>query len=140
MALSSSATITYAHILLAGGLGSRNRWKSGELSIAAHAELLAVQLQDNSASAVVADANIATLAGSGNTWHSTGTSSSSQTQITQRLTRLDTAAWQIAYHELKFSRVIGEGSFGYTSPFLLLFLCQYTHTPVVNTSSWFCII
>lgn len=99
--------------MIAGSLGSRNRWRSGELSIAAHAELLAAQLQDGSAGAVVVDANIATLAGSGNTWHSTNTSSSSQTQFTQqRLTRLDTAAWQIAYQELKFSRVIGEGSFG----------------------------
>lgn len=88
------------------------------MSIAARAEL-AARLLDESGGALVVDANISTLAGSGNTWHSnTGTSSSSQTQVTQRLTRLDTAAWQIAYHELKFSRVIGEGSFGYAVLFL----------------------
>ena len=86
--------------------------RQSELSIAAHAELLAAQLLDGTAGAVVIDANTSTLAGSGNTWHSTNTSSSSQTFATQRLTRLDTAAWQIDYNELKFSRVIGEGSFG----------------------------
>ena len=98
--------------LTADGGATRTGRRKSELSIAAHAELLAAQLLDDSAGAVVIDANISTLAGSGNTWQSTNTSSSSQTQVTQRLTRLDTAAWQIDYSELKFSRVIGEGSFG----------------------------
>lgn len=89
-----------------------NKRRSGEMSIAAHAELRAAQLQDEAGSPLNEDANISTLAGSNNTWISTGTSSSSQTQGNPRLTRLDTAAWQIAYHELKFSRMIGEGSFG----------------------------
>jgi len=87
---------------------------SGDLSMAAHAELLATQVKDEAALGPVGEESLNSTFGDGsNQWRSSNTSSSSQTHAAiQRMTRLDTAAWQIAYHELKFSRLIGEGSFG----------------------------
>ena len=87
---------------------SRCRRQSGGLSVAAHASLIAVQNSDDAAAAQGSvDEEDVLLS------HGSNTSSSSQTRASrQRLARLDTTAWQIAYHELKFSRLIGEGSFG----------------------------
>ena len=87
---------------------------SGDLSMAAHAELLATQVKDEAALGPVGEESLNSTFGDGsNQWRSSNTSSSSQTHAAiQRMTRLDTAAWQIAYNELKFSRQIGEGSFG----------------------------
>lgn len=89
---------------------SRRGKGSGDLSMAAHSELVAAQVKDEE-SMGPGDDDILKW-GSGNPWLSTNTSSSSQTHTIQRLTRLDTTAWQIAYSELKFSRLVGEGSFG----------------------------
>ncbi|KAA6428246.1 MAG: PAS domain-containing tyrosine kinase [Trebouxia sp. A1-2] len=82
--------------------------------MAAHAELLATQIKDEAALGPVDEEALNSTFGDGsNQWRSSNTSSSSQTHAAiQRMTRLDTAAWQIAYKELKFSRQIGEGSFG----------------------------
>lgn len=91
---------------------SRVRKGSGELSMAARVELVAAQVKDEESMAPE-DANLMNSPYGGSThWRSTKTSSSSQNQTIQRLTRLDTTAWQIPYSELKFSRLIGEGSFG----------------------------
>ena len=96
------------------GEGRNNRRRSGDLSMAAHAELLANQVKDDATLGPVdEDSLTSNFGGSSNHWRSSNTSSSSQTPNNiQRLTRLDTTAWQIAYDELTFSRVIGEGSFG----------------------------
>lgn len=92
---------------------ARNRKRSGDLSMAAHAELVAAQVKDEETMLPGDEDLLNSNYGSSNPWRSTNTSSSSQTHATiQRMTRLDTAAWQIAYPELKFSRLIGEGSFG----------------------------
>ncbi|DBA74000.1 hypothetical protein WJX77_000667 [Trebouxia sp. C0004] len=87
---------------------------SGDLSMAARAALLATQIKDEAALGPVHEESLHSTFGDGsNQWRSSNTSSSSQTNAAiQRMTRLDTAAWQIAYKELKFSRLIGEGSFG----------------------------
>ncbi len=94
--------------------GRRSMRGSGDLSLAAHAELLATQIKDKAAMGPVDEESLnSTFGDSSNQWRSSNTSSSSQTHAAiQRMTRLDTAAWQIAYNELKFSRQIGEGSFG----------------------------
>ena len=94
--------------------GRRSMRASGDLSMAAHAELLATQIKDEAALGPVDEESLnSTFGDSSNQWRSSNTSSSSQTHAAiQRMTRLDTAAWQIAYNELKFSRQIGEGSFG----------------------------
>ncbi len=90
----------------------RNKRKSGDLSMAAHAELVAAQDRDDAMLGPVDDASLKSNFG-GSSKNRRSSSSSSQTHATmQRMTRLDTAAWQIAYDELKFSRLIGEGSFG----------------------------
>ena len=90
------------------------RRASGDLSRAARVELIAAQVKDEAALGPVDEESLnSNFGGSSNHWRSSNTSSSSQTHaLIQRMTRLDTAAWQIAYHELKFSRLIGEGSFG----------------------------
>ena len=95
------------------GMVGCNR-RSGDLSMAAHAELVAAQVKDDALMGHVDEESLnSNFGGSSNHWRSSNTSSSSQTHAAmQRLTRLDTAAWQIAYNELKFSRLIGEGSFG----------------------------
>ena len=92
----------------------RSMHASGDLSMAAHAELLATQIKDEATMGPVDEESLnSTFGDSSNQWRSSNTSSSSQTHAAiQRMTRLDTAAWQIAYNELKFSRQIGEGSFG----------------------------
>lgn len=91
---------------------SRGQKGSGELSMAARVELVAAQVKDEESMAP-GDENLMNSPYGGSThWRSTNTSSSSQNQTIQRLTRLDTTAWQIPYSELKFSRLIGEGSFG----------------------------
>ena len=97
-----------------GAPEGRSRRRSGDLSMAAHAELLANQVKDDATRGPVdEDSLTSNYGGSSNHWRSSNTSSSSQTHANiQRLTRLDTTAWQIAYDELTFSRVIGEGSFG----------------------------
>ena len=91
---------------------SRNRKGSGDLSMAARAELVATQVKDEESMAPGDEDMTNSNYGTSTNWRSTNTSSSSQNQTIQRLTRLDTTAWQIAYSELKFSRLIGEGSFG----------------------------
>ena len=108
-----------AHLEMLGFAGSRridpgrNRRCSGGLSMAAHAELVAAQVKDEETMTPGDEEMLQSNYGSSNPWRSSNTSSSSQTHATiQRFTRLDTAAWQIAYSELKFSRLIGEGSFG----------------------------
>jgi len=92
----------------------RSMRASGDLSMAAHAELLATQIKDEATMGPVDEESLnSTFGDSSNQWRSSNTSSSSQTHAAiQRMTRLDTAAWQIAYNELKFYRQIGEGSFG----------------------------
>ena len=93
-------------------IASRYRKGSGDLSMAARTELLAAQVKDEESMAPGdEDMKNSNYAGSTH-WRSSNTSSSSQNQTIQRLTRLDTTAWQIPYSELKFSRLIGEGSFG----------------------------
>ena len=94
------------------GIPLRNRKGSGDLSMAAHAELVATQVKDGE-SMLPGDEDMMNSNYGGSThWRSSNTSSSSQTHTIQRLTRLDTTAWQIPNSELKFSRLIGEGSFG----------------------------
>lgn len=90
-------------------IASRIRKGSGELSMAARVELVAAQVKDEESMAP-GDENL--MNSPYGDWRSTNTSGSSQNQTIQRLTRLDTTAWQIPYSELKFSRLIGEGSFG----------------------------
>ncbi len=106
--------------------GRRSMRGSGDLSMAAHAELLATQIKDGAAMGPVDEESLnSTFGDSSNQWRSSNTSSSSQTHAAiQRMTRLDTAAWQIAYNELKFSRQIGEGSFGH------VFLGKWRETTV----------
>ena len=93
-------------------IAARNRKGSGDLSMAARAELVATQVKDEESMAP-GDEDMANSNYAGSThWRSSNTSSSSLNQTIQRLTRLDTTAWQIPYCELRFSRLIGEGSFG----------------------------
>lgn len=93
-------------------VASRRSQGSGDLSKAARSDLVAAQVKDDESMGPGDEDMMNSKLGSSNPWRSTNTSSSSQTPTIQRLTRLDTTAWQIAYSELKFSRLIGEGSFG----------------------------
>ena len=93
-------------------VAARHRKGSGDLSMAARAELVAAQVKDEESMAPGDEDMMNSNYGGSLHWRSSNTSSSSQNQTVQRLTRLDTMAWQIAYSELKFSRLIGEGSFG----------------------------
>ena len=93
-------------------IASRHQKGSGDLSMAARAELVAAQVKDEESMAPGDEDMMNSNYGGSLHWRSSNTSSSSQNQTIQRLTRLDTTAWQIPYSELKFSRLIGEGSFG----------------------------
>lgn len=93
-------------------VASRRGKGSGDLSKAARSDLVAAQVKDEESMGPGDEDILTSKWGSSNPWRSTNTSASSQTHTIQRLTRLDTTAWQIAYSELKFSRLIGEGSFG----------------------------
>ena len=94
------------------GIASRNRKGSGDLSMAARAELVAAQVKDEESMRPGDEDMMNSNYGGSMHWRSSNTSSSSLNLTIQRLTRLDTTAWQIPYSELKFSRLIGEGSFG----------------------------